>query len=128
VESVITIAWRRSMGGRLHIRKRADSRSRNSHADPDSRSQFPRGPAGSFRLFHEFLEHFRRPAIRIGPCCLGTMRAGTRVAGVNVKGRSDGHRHVFLLNEHPYGECPASCPKEAVTRLFAGRAGAAVSA
>jgi hypothetical protein len=26
-----------------------------------------------------------------------------------------------MLNEFPYGECPASCPKEAVALLFRGR-------
>jgi len=29
-----------------------------------------------------------------------------------------------MLNGYPHSGCPASCPKDAVTMLFAGRAGA----
>jgi hypothetical protein len=29
-----------------------------------------------------------------------------------------------MLNEYPYSGCPASCPKDAVNMLFAGRPGA----
>jgi len=45
-------------------------------------------------------------------------------AGAHVGGGQDEGSVQDMLNEYPYSGCPASCPKEAVTMLFAGRAGA----
>jgi hypothetical protein len=45
-------------------------------------------------------------------------------AGAHAGGGQEEASVQDMLNEYPYGECPASWPKEAVTMLFAGRAGA----
>jgi hypothetical protein len=45
-------------------------------------------------------------------------------AGAHVGGGQEEGSVQDRLNEYPYSECPASCPKDAVTMLFAGRAGA----
>ena len=45
-------------------------------------------------------------------------------AGAHVGGGQEEGSVQDMLNEYPYSGCPASCPKEAVTMLFAGRAGA----
>ncbi len=45
-------------------------------------------------------------------------------AGAHVDGGQEEGSVQDMLNEYPYSGCPASCPKDAVTMLFAGRAGA----
>jgi hypothetical protein len=45
-------------------------------------------------------------------------------AGAHVDGGQEEGSVQDMLNEYPYGGCPASCPKDAVTLLFAGLAGA----
>jgi hypothetical protein len=45
-------------------------------------------------------------------------------AGAHVGDGQEEESVQDMLNEYPYGECPASCPKEALTMLFSGRAGA----
>ena len=44
--------------------------------------------------------------------------------GAHVDGGQEEGSVQNMLNEYPYSGCPASCPKDAVTMLFAGRAGA----
>jgi len=43
-------------------------------------------------------------------------------AGAHVDGGQEEASAQDMLNEYPYGGCPASRPKDAVTMLFAGRA------
>jgi hypothetical protein len=43
-------------------------------------------------------------------------------AGAHVDGGQEEASVQDMLNEYPYSGCPASCPKDAVTLLFAGRA------
>jgi hypothetical protein len=44
-------------------------------------------------------------------------------AGAHVGCGQEGGSVQDMLKEYPYGGCPTSCPKSAVTMLFAGRAG-----
>ena len=66
-----------------------------------------------------------RPLVRRRhPALVEALEFAECEAGAHVGGGQEEGSVQDMLNEYPCSGCPASCPKDAVTTLFAGRAGA----